>query len=195
MDDYEVNRKTGEITLYKKTEDNFDRLVAQGKDGLIKLKRNGNYKSSIKVDKEFINSQQIGSFHDDTEAKIYKLSVAENKKGKGVDIFKFLSYNTEIEWGIASNGKESTICSGSSLHEWDGYHAALEYGENIEYYYHSHPGNDASSFPSTGEHEDVDCWNSIWNNNPNALMGILTWHSPIQLYRKCDNKKGYSPTR
>ena len=191
-DDYEVNKKTGEIKLLKSTNDDFDRLVAQNSNGEVKYKKNGEYKNFIKVDKEFMKSQQTGKNIDNMDAKIYKLN-GKDREEEATKIFIFLSYNTEVEWGLAGSNDQNTICKGSDIHEWEGYYAALKYGKDLKYYYHSHPGNDALPFPSSGEGQDVDCWNSLWENNPNALMGIITWHSKIQFYKKSNNRKGYIP--
>ena len=191
--DYEVIRKTGEIKLLKERNgENFDRLVAQNRNGKVKYAKNGEYKEFIKVDKEFMNSQQTGKIVDETEAKIYKLN-GNNREEESIKIFEFLSYNTVVEWGLAGSNEQNTICKGSKEHEWEGYYAALTYGKDLKYYYHSHPENDAQSFPSSDDRLDLDCWNSLWNNNPNAIMGILTWYSKIQFYKKSNNRKGYIP--
>jgi RHS repeat-associated protein len=208
MDDYEVNRKTGEIKLLKTTDDNFDRLVAQNKKGVVKYKINGDYKKSIIVDKnivddkhrlsEYIESDELGNR---TRQEMFFGSDERSAKA----VFTFLSRNTDVEWGVV--GYEENVfginvynnyvgTSGSSKFEAQISAKAKRRGRTVNYYYHSHPGYDASSLPSTGKPteygDDLGVWKIIWENSPDAEMGILAAGLPFKRYvRSTTSSNGY----
>lgn len=199
-DDYEVNRKTGEITLLKKTDDKTDRLVAQNHAGKVKYKKDGSYKKSITVEKTVMENREVNG-------KEQRLDFGGGKdaENKAIEVFNFLADNTEVEWGAVGYGSgsdnmNSVATSGDIGTERSASVIARDNSANgnLNYYHHSHPGRKGTNnYPSQGlpgeGGDDVGYWQSVWKNSPNAIMGIRAWKS-TQLYKENkNNKKGYSP--
>jgi RHS repeat-associated protein len=210
--DYEVDRKTGEIKLLKKTGEETHRLVAQNRNGDVKYKRDGTYKKSMTVEKGVIDN---------------KVSLGTNQrldfgtdKDKAIETFNFLADNTDVEWSAIGYkgeiGKEynndtrsgrrgipvigdlnSVTTSGSESNENYGGLFAIEksQGGNLNYHHHSHPGSNSNSYPSKGRPgeggNDVGFWQVLWGNSPDAIMGIRA-QGRTQRY-KSDKYGGYVP--
>jgi RHS repeat-associated protein len=102
MDDYSVNLK-GQIELVKKTEDERDKLIALGKNDKIEYDDDGNMTNvSFDVDKGILDNQK-------KSGKTTYMSVKGNEQAE--EMFKFLSENTDVEWGRLSYSKSSNYLS------------------------------------------------------------------------------------
>jgi hypothetical protein len=102
MDDYSVNQK-GQIELIKKTEDERDKLIALGENGKIEYDDDGNMtNASFDLDKGILDNQK-------KSGETTYMSVKGNEQAEGM--FKFLSENTEVEWGRLSYSKSSNYLS------------------------------------------------------------------------------------
>jgi len=145
-DDYSVNSK-GQIELIKKTEDELDKLIALGKNNKVEYDDDGNMtNSSFDVKKGILDNQK-------KSGKTTYMSVAGNEQAEGM--FKFLSENTEVEWGRLSYGKSSNYLSTNNDAYDNGietvaYNKYLKGGNaaQIKSIDHSHPnGTLPSGFP------------------------------------------------
>jgi len=152
MDDYTVN-KNGNITLSQKTDDKTDRLIALGENGKIEYDEDGKMtNASYEVKKGILDNQKrLG--------KTTYMSVRGNEQAEGM--FRFLSENTDVEWGRLSYGKSSNYISTDNFSLNNGietitYDKLLTQGKGnlINSIDHSHPNiptvvQQPSGFPET----------------------------------------------
>ncbi|MFA5566998.1 MAG: RHS repeat-associated core domain-containing protein, partial [Acidimicrobiia bacterium] len=197
-DDYEVDRKTGELILLKKTDEKTDRLVGQNWLGKVKQNKDGSYKKSIEIDKSVLQNREVDGLNQKMD-----FGSGENAKNKAIDVFNFLSDNTDVEWSALGYGtgdnNQNSITTGGSADIEPRVTDLINKIKNIDinYFYHNHPGNDGADYPSTGQSgergNDLAVWKHIWKNNPNAVMGIRAGKSTQQYKYNPQNSKGYSP--
>ncbi len=107
-DDYKLNKKTGEIELIRKTDDNFDRLFATDEEGnIIKnkyLKINKKNSKSTTILSDLINNEipHLMSTGQDTPPIDTKQNFAASRnKDLVFRLFKFVSQNSKVEWSVA----------------------------------------------------------------------------------------------
>jgi len=99
-DDYELDRRTGEINLVKKTEDKHDVLYAQDKKGKI------NKKKFIVVKKGVLNNKKSGK----TKNRNYNF-YSVNKDNDANDLFEFVANNSAVEWSLIQFDTKSNYLS------------------------------------------------------------------------------------
>ena len=110
-DDYRLD-KNGTISLIKKTNDNFDRLISQdGKNSIIINKKSTNDGSIIS---ELVSPKQDKPTYLDTlkTAKPGNISVGQtNNVNDAVNLYNFLNINTEenIEYGLFKYNKGNNV--------------------------------------------------------------------------------------
>ena len=110
-DDYRLD-KNGTISLIKKTNDNFDRLISQdGKNSIIINKKSTNNGSIIS---ELVSPKQDKPTYLDTlkTAKPGNISVGQtNNVNDAVNLYNFLNINTEenIEYGLFKYNKGNNV--------------------------------------------------------------------------------------
>jgi RHS repeat-associated protein len=120
-DKYKVDRE-GNISLKKKTNDKFDKIVGRTSIGLRK---------SIKIEKQIINSNAHHEFEGtkangltedgkpNLEIRSFKVDSYSGPLGELQKTFEFLGKTTKVEWGLFKFGENSLYPSGilSTTHD------------------------------------------------------------------------------
>jgi len=118
MDDYKLNRETGDIELYKKTKADTHTIYATKDNGKI------DRKSSFTVDKYVLDGKET---HSDVEGRRSDGSITKSDvdiyrsvgNDKSTEMFEFLSANSNVEWSqtktTTSNGVELNYIATSHL--------------------------------------------------------------------------------
>jgi hypothetical protein len=140
-DDYKVDEQ-GNISLLRKTDDNFDVLY------------NNAESKSIQVDKGVLSNSRTNTVtaSNKKEYTFDQYDVTGDEKAKG--LFEFVSDNSNVEWSLTGIGAKSgekgkNMLSTSHIKDSEiggGYLKA--YGYTIRKHSHSHPYN---KFPSTAD--------------------------------------------
>jgi RHS repeat-associated protein len=201
MDDYSVNLK-GQIELIKKTKDEMDRLIAFGKNNKIEYDDDGNMTNAFfDVNKGILDNQK-------KSGETTYMSIKGNEQAEGM--FKFLSENTQVEWGKLSYGKSSnyistnnaTFDNGIETIAYDNFFSigkanlikSIDHNHPNLYYVESLP----SGFPETPMFNKEDKGDKgfaewLYKYYPNDALRIQlrVYRTNGQGYIRFDNKKIY----
>ncbi len=185
MDDYEVNRRTGEITFVRKTDDDTHRLIA----GRARYDKDGNLrnKNTIEITKDVLDNRQEGrAIHlgDDGSETPYNYTALHfgTKSDEAENIFKWFADNTFVEWSLIDfnnfcETNSSIYTSHREDKEFMGAHWTNIYAGDglLLRHIHNHPGPYNTSYASD---DDKSMRNNALLHSPNALfrvyrMGVL----------------------
>ena len=153
VDNYQLDKKTGDINLIEKTSDKFDVLYASNDD----CSKNEN--ASIRVDKGILESKTTASVKTiDSEGTISNARIDEytsNKNSSGTALFEFCATNSDVEWSQTFFGQGSNYITTS--HDSDS-EAGMSYemrerATDSNYLIeanHNHPENSVASYADAG---------------------------------------------
>jgi RHS repeat-associated protein len=139
LDDYKLDKLTGNITLVNKTNDANDVLYATDNQGNVDKSK------SINVDKGILDQQRTGQVAGTSDTYTY-FGVNDNKKADG--LFKFAAENSAVEFGkvnFTANGVDENIITTDhkvgTIKSATGIAGALENqsGITVNEIDHSHP--------------------------------------------------------
>jgi RHS repeat-associated protein len=136
-DKYKVD-KDGNITLKRKTNKNYDKLVANGKI----------FNKSVKIEKGILGSQETVEAHNNSHGDFSYDKYLTRNINEGQKLFEFLSKNTDVEWTYAkfenkllSYGKLFTSHKENAELGFTNY--ANKFGLlGLTEHNHNHPGSD-----------------------------------------------------
>ena len=167
--DFVLNKKTGEISLIKETDDNFDVLYAQNDEG------GADENNSIQVEKGVLDNpskDEVQTKNGSIEITIYDMT----GDAQGEVLHEFVATNSNVEWGLTQAGEAGSegvnILSTSNQKSSEaGSVTAMKkvqsLGIILRRHIHSHPAN--TPVPSTG---DLKFWGK-WSND-NSIFQIFT---------------------
>jgi hypothetical protein len=170
VDDYQLDKKTGDINLIRKTDDDHDVLYASKDDGTA------NNDKSIDVAKGVIgNKNTINVSAQNSDGVVSNVSVDEytaNDNSTGKSLFEFAAQNSDVEWGQTTVGQGTNYITTSHITNGE---AGLDYEINTKATRenplieanHSHPGN---SSPSP---QDLSVAQKTFKRFPDASFSVF----------------------
>ncbi len=133
LDDYGIDKKTGNITLIKKTDDKTDTLYAGTGEGesFVKDESKGSVTvnqygdgssliSDLSIDKADVQTWEIGTEIDPPTEKV-NVNITHtdgSKQDDAFNVFKFVADNSNVEWSLHKFG----LSDGSSRYQLGTYH-------------------------------------------------------------------------
>jgi hypothetical protein len=195
-DDYKVNRK-GKISFVKETEDKTDRLIAvSGGKEKIKYNKHGELKNrSMELEKGILSEKSEVTTKNEkgNDVKGLRLVFGDNEE-LSKRAFKFMSNNTDVEWGLIQTETEdlkTSLLYTSHLEDKEYFSpqtvlqiSTLNNVISLKHY-HNHPrafGENLYGIPSDA---DIDFRNKVRKNYPNAKFFI---HEQGQEYEYTNRK-------
>jgi hypothetical protein len=172
VDDYRLDKCTGNIDLIQITNDNHDVLYASNDDGST------NYNISIEVEKGVLGSKNtVDVLAQNSAGDIMNVPVdiyTVNGNDSGKTLFEFASHVSEVEWSQTIIGQESNYIATSHISNAD---AGQDYiistyattTNPLIQANHSHQGN--TNTPGIG---DATVAGKALSNFPNATFNIFT---------------------
>lgn len=187
MDDYTINKKTGDVTLVKKTDDETDRVVKTkqfGKHkGEVKTNRKGEAKTAFGgVEKGILNNGQ--NFK--TQNNIIAVGGEGKPSETGVEAFALkLSNYVGKEIGGAYFGGENTTHMTIGMYKFNehkktrsmGHTLGMAQGLNLTGFFHTHPGNGhdiSNSDRLVPSDQDLDSRDAALKHNPSLKFFLIT---------------------
>jgi len=174
LDDYALNRETGEITLIRETDDDFDVLYATDDEG------NVDESKSVQVSKNEGGGSvlsELASGENVVETEFAGISyegvVANTTNGSDArQVFGFAAENSNVEWSYqaytdgsfaVSTAFNSDITTYGSLH-------SSNFGKTVAHDIHSHPFNTYKDLKPSGN----DIWRAQYfmRRNPNVQVWL-----------------------
>jgi RHS repeat-associated protein len=141
-DDYKLDKKTGEISLIRETDDDFDVLYATDDEG------NVDDNKSVKVnDRSVLPSLSKKDAANYTTRTLWGDKVGSwaktNSSSDAYGVFKFASDNSDVEWGLQQYSGNRFILGTSHFSESvGGLNGVSGYDIlDLQIDYHSHPGS------------------------------------------------------
>jgi RHS repeat-associated protein len=180
--DYYLLKKNGEIELLKKTDDKFDKLIAEnGSSITVSKNKNGESVLSSMVDNsKTFNQQQTFQPEGVTVEGNYAITKSGSEAKK---VFEFAAKNSTAEW-VVNNYKNGDWVVGT-LHEGSLAPNFVKLNsyynmENTLYHAHSHggTGHDVDFWPSYPW--DIDFAARIKQHNPNAVVKLFMPQNPTR---------------
>ncbi|GAA5039215.1 hypothetical protein GCM10011506_38120 [Marivirga lumbricoides] len=168
LDDYFLDRETGEISFLRETEDDFDVLYAENSEGGV------DESNSIQVEKDILNNpskDDVETPTGTTETTTYTML----GDSKGQSIFEFVATNSNVEWGLTQAGEAGVrginiLSTGNKLASEPGSITAIKkiQGLNtpLRRHVHNHPSN--TPYESEG---DMKAW-AKWSQ-ANSIFQIF----------------------
>ena len=184
VDDYKINKETGEINLVKKTDDKYDRIVKTDEDGNVKTKKHGKHKGDSKV---IIDKVAKGILKDGTNFKTENNVIEVNDDGKPTEqnvqdfLVDYSDYIADVEisgFGLGNNNNEkdnkitAVLVWHHSENDWthskdillfknqfvSGKHTNGYSGKSkfVKYHFHTHPASSENSQGYLFDYPSVD---------------------------------------
>ena len=160
-DDYGVD-EGGNVTLLKKTDDNFDRLYAVDNSGNKKDTNNTggvDTNDAVTVQKGIVGQLENTRPGSEVSGQSYFSSIRQNSSGMEADylsVFKFVSDNTKVEFSLTSfDFKGKNLIELATYKESDRAPGVANLGvgidsKNVNWHMHNHPDGYASEKSSMG---------------------------------------------
>ena len=172
VDDYRLNKKTGDIDLIKKTDDDHDVLYASNEDGTTNENKSIEVGKGVLDSKNTVNIPAQNSSGDISTVTVDEYTTNNNSTGKS--LFEFAAQNSDVEWSQTTLGQGTNYVTTSHISNAD---AGMDYeiqtkatnSNPLIEANHSHPGNTIN--PGIG---DATVAGRGLSKFPNAKFNIFT---------------------
>ncbi len=150
--DYKLDKKTGNISLIKKTNDKSDTLYATDENGNVDKNKSVTVGKEKPKDNTIISELAVNKTYN--SGKSVNFATTKNIKD-ALNVFQFAAYNSNVEWGIYGSTKDGgTFALGTYQDEnrspvFSGTNFNLGFtNRNVKFDIHSHVGRFATPGPS-----------------------------------------------
>ena len=177
IDDYLLDRKTGEITLLRETDDDFDVLYASDENG------NANPTNLTVIEDRELLPQMAGENNTSYKNPTYGVDIDgrtgnTNNSADAEELFDFASKNSDVEWSLQDyvDGTSAvSTANDGSITTVGGFHPDNK-GKVVQRDIHSHPGTTRDDLEPSSR--DISRANQFIKINPMAQILLFIPNAP-----------------